>query len=132
MLCLIQLESENAKLKQKLSNFPSYSKVPKPIDPPDKADFNAAKTVVYEAKLEANKSVGKVNQEHLASKICCDLVGGLLWTMTTTVLNFMARNASSLCFLVMLLWPSNKWKTKHASSMATPLRNLESGRNYKH
>ena len=49
ILYLIQVESENAKLQQKLSNFPCYSKVPKPIDPPDKADFNAAKSAVCKA-----------------------------------------------------------------------------------
>ena len=78
MLCLVQMESENAMLKQKLSNFSSYSKVPKTFDPSDKADFNAAKTAVYEAKLEAIKTVSKENQEYLASKMCCTLVKGLL------------------------------------------------------
>ena len=61
MIYLIQMESKNAKLKQKLSKFPSYSKVPKPFDPPDKKDFSAAKTDVYEAKLEAIKTVSKEN-----------------------------------------------------------------------
>ena len=59
MLFLIQLETENAKLHQKPYNFPCYSKIPKPIDPPDEADFKAAKSAVYKAKLEANKLISK-------------------------------------------------------------------------
>ena len=96
MICLIQLQLKNSKLKQKLSNFPSYSKVPRPIDPSDKADFNAARTAVYEAKLEATKLVSKENQEYLASNDCCDLLDGLLWIMTKTVLNFIVRNKDYL------------------------------------
>ena len=96
MLCLVQLKSENAKLKQKISNFPSYSKVPKPFDPPDKEDFNAAKTAVYEVKLEAIKTVSKDNKEYLASYECCTLVDSLLQIMTKTFLNFIARSKDYL------------------------------------
>ena len=78
MLFLIQLETENAKLYQKLSNFPCYSKIPKPIDPPDEADFKAAKIAVYNAKLKKIELVSKENQEYLAVNECCDLVDGLL------------------------------------------------------
>ena len=51
-----QLEFEVAKLQQKLSKFPCYSKVPKPTNLPD---FNATKIVIYKAKLKAFKSVDK-------------------------------------------------------------------------
>ena len=56
-----QLECEGAKLQQKLSKFLCYSFVSKPIDPPDKADFKAAKFSVKKAKLKAIKLVDKEN-----------------------------------------------------------------------
>ena len=92
MLCLIQLESVNAKLKQKLSNFPTYFIVLKPIDPPNEAYFNSAKTVVYEAKLEATKLVSKENQEYLTSNNCCDFLDSLLSIISKTLHNFIAKN----------------------------------------
>ena len=58
------MESEVAKLKKKL---PCYSVVPKPFDPPEEADFNAAKLVIHKAKSNVIKSVKDVNQEYLAS-----------------------------------------------------------------
>ena len=96
-----QLECEFAKLQQKLSKLPYYSYVPKPIDPPDKADFKAAKFAVDEAKLKTIKSVNKENQEYLASNKCCGLVDGLLLIMSNTVLNFITKN-KSFCLLLCL------------------------------
>ena len=91
-----QLESENAKLKQKLSKLPCYSYVPKSIDPPDKANFKAAKFNVDKAKLKAIKLVNKENQEYLASDKCCGLLEGLPWIMSKTFLNFIAKNKDCL------------------------------------
>ena len=61
MLFPIQLETENSKLHQKFSNFPCYSIVPKPINPPDEADFKAAKFALDKAKLKTIKLVSKEN-----------------------------------------------------------------------
>ena len=70
-----QLESKVSKLEQKL---PCYSVVPKPFDPPEEADFNAAKIIIQEAKSKAIESVNDVNQEYLARNECCDFLDGLL------------------------------------------------------
>ena len=53
-----QLKSEVAKLKQKLS---CYSVVSKSFNPPEEADFNAAKLVIHKAKRNAIKMVNNVN-----------------------------------------------------------------------
>ena len=73
-----QLKCEVAKLHQKLLKLPCYYYVPKPIDPPDEADFKAAKFAVDKAKLKTIKLVNKENQEYLKSNKCCDLLDGLL------------------------------------------------------
>ena len=96
MRFLIQLETENANLNQKLSKFSCYSIVPKPIDPPDKADFIAAKFAVYKAKLEASKLVSQEKKEYLESDECCNRFGGLLSIMSKTFLNFIEKNKDLL------------------------------------
>ena len=93
--------------------------MPKPIDPPDEADFKAAKFTVYEAKLKIIELVNKENQEYLASDECCDFLDGLLSIMSKTVLNFIAKN-KSLLHDAMIDW------LKEAITKSNPVRNAES------
>ena len=113
---LKQLESEVAKLKQ---NLPCYSVVSKPFDPPEEADFNAAKLVIQEAKSNAIKSLNNVNQEYLARNECCDFLDGLLWILSKTVLNFIAKNKKLLHNAIV------DW-LKEDITKANHLRNVES------
>ena len=80
------MESRIAKLEQKLSKFPCYSKIPKSFDQPDETYIIAVRDIFNKANQEVIDSEAIEAQKYLTSNECSLFLDDLLWMFSKTVL----------------------------------------------